>query len=130
DFATPGTVIVNGVNYAIPAGQNGTNLTPGSFTANTRNLRSAYEGTEILPPQERYGFAATFQQDITPWLQFYAQGIYAHRESHFIRGALTTAAVVPVSNPFYVNPGNPGSPVTVRYSFANELGNTVSHSIQ
>ncbi len=130
DFATPGNVIVNGVSYAIPDGQDGTGLTAGDFAANTKNVRSAYEGSQILPPQERYGFAATFEQDITPWIQFYAQGIYSHRESNFVLGALTTSAVVPTSNPFYVNPGNPGSPVTVRYSFANELGNSVSHSTQ
>jgi len=130
DFAAPGNAIVGGVYYAIPDGQDGTGLTAADFTAGTRNLRSNYEGTEILPPQERYGFAATFEQDITSWIQFYAQGIYAHRESNFLRGALTTSAVVPATNPFYVNPGNPGSAVTVRYSFANELGNSMSYSTQ
>lgn len=130
DFATPGNVIVNGVYYAVPTGQDGTSLVPGDFTAGTKNLRSAYEGTEILPPQERYGFAATLEQDIAPWLTFYAQGIYAERKSDFVRGALTTSAVVPVTNPFYVNPGDPTKPVTVRYSFANELGTTVSSSTQ
>lgn len=130
DFAAPGNVIVDGVSYAIPSGQDGTGLTPGDFAANTRNLRSIYDGTHILPPQERYGFAATFEQEIASWIKFYARGVYAHRSSDFIRGALTTSATVPVSNPYYVNPGNPGSPVTVRYAFTNELGTTLSQSTQ
>lgn len=130
DFAAPGNIIVNNVSYAIPNNQNGVGLTPGQFTANTRNLRSNYEGTEILPPQQRTGLAMTFEQDLTPWLSVYAQGVYAERKAEFIRGALTTSAVVPVTNPFYVNPGTAGRPVTVRYSFANELGNTVASSSQ
>jgi len=37
-FAQPGTLSIGTTLYAIPPGQDGTHLTPGSFTANTVNL--------------------------------------------------------------------------------------------
>jgi iron complex outermembrane receptor protein len=127
--SAPGNMTVGGVRYAIPAG-NGENLTAGDFTAGTRNLQSAYLGAGVLPEQERYSVAATFEQEITQNIEFYAQGFYADREGILAGSALTAQFDVPESNPFYVNPGAPGERVTVAYSFANELGFERSPSSQ
>lgn len=119
--AAPGNVTVGGVTYAIPTGD-GENLTAGDFTAGTRNLQSAFLGAGALPAQERYSAAATFEQEITQGIEFYAQGFYAEREGVLAASALTAQFDVPTTNPFYVNPGAPGERVTVSYSFVNELG--------
>ena len=127
--SAPGNITVGGVTYAIPNGD-GENLTPGDFTAGTRNLQSAYLGAAVLPEQERYSVAATFEQEITQNIEFYAQGFYAQRDGLLTGPALTGTFTVPVSNPFYVNPGTPGQPVSVSYSFINELGPEQNRSSQ
>ncbi|WP_160485806.1 TonB-dependent receptor plug domain-containing protein [Aurantiacibacter rhizosphaerae] len=127
--SAPGNITVGGVSYAIPDGD-GENLTPGDFTAGTRNLQSAYLGAGVLPEQERYSVAATFEQEITPNIEFYAQGFYAERDGVLAGPALAAQFDVPPSNPFYVNPGAPGERVTVAYSFINELGTERSPSSQ
>ena len=125
----PGNVTVAGVSYAIPNGD-GENLTPGDFTAGTRNLQSRYLGAGVLPKQERKSAAATFKQDITQDIEFYAKGFYAERDGVLAGSALTGRFNVPTTNPFYVNPGAVGETVTVDYSFANELGFERSESSQ
>jgi iron complex outermembrane receptor protein len=129
NLSAPGNITVGGVTYAIPQG-NGLNLTPASFTPNTRNLQSAFLGTSALPEQDRRSAAATFEQEITPGLEIYAQGFYAQREGLQIGTALTAQFDVPVTNPFYVNPGAAGQRVTVAYSFINELGVQSNRSTQ
>ena len=128
-FAAPGNITVGGVTYAVPQGD-GTNLAPGDFTANTRNLQSAYLLQDALPEQERYSIASTFQQDLTPGIELYAQGFYAHRSGRRANTALSAQFNVPTSNPFYVNPGNPGDRVTASYSFINEIGTEYSTGTQ
>ena len=128
-LSAPGNILVDGVNYAIPAGD-GVGLTPADFTAGTRNLQSAYVGASALPEQERYSVATTFSQDLSDWLSFSGQGVYAHRKGRFATSALSAQFDVPVTNPFYVNPGTPGERVTVSYSFLNDLGTEQSESTQ
>jgi len=125
----PGNVTVAGVSYAIPSGD-GENLTATDFTADTQNLQSRYLGAGVLPEQERYSVAATFDQEITENIEFYAQGFYAERDGVLAGSALTARFSVPTTNPFYVNPGAVGETVTVDYSFANELGFERSASSQ
>ncbi len=127
--AAPGNLLVDGVSYAIPDGD-GTNLTSGSFTPGTANLQSAFVGAAALPEQRRHSVALTFEQEITPNIEIYAQGFYSHRSGLFAQGALTAQFVVPTTNPFFVNPGTPGSPVTASYSFINELGINLNPSTQ
>ena len=128
-FSAPGNITVAGVNYAIPEGD-GVGLTAGDFVADSRNLQSAYVGAGALPQQERYGFASTFNQDLTDTITFSAQGVYAHREGVFATPAMFAQFDVPTSNPFYVNPGAAGERVTVAYSFINELGTERNISTQ
>lgn len=128
-FAAPGNITVGGVSYAIPDGD-GTNLTPADFTAGTVNRQSSYIGSAALPPQERYSLAATFEQDVTSFLSFYAQGVLANRKSVRPFSAMTASFDVPETNPFYVNPGAPGERVTVAYSFINDSGTETSFAEQ
>jgi len=128
-FSAPGNVTVGGVSYSIPTGD-GENLTPADFAAGTRNLQSVYLGADALPAQERYSVAATFQQEITSNFEIYAQGFYAERDGVLTTAPLNAQFVVPETNPFFVNPGLAGQPVSVSYSFLNELGPEMSPSSQ
>jgi len=122
-FANPGNIVVGGTSYAIPAGQDGTNLQPGDLTAGTTNLQSAYLGAYALPEQERYSFASTFEQEINDWISVRAQGFLARRDGVQAFSAPTSTLTVPASNPFFVHPTNPGaSSVQVQYSFYDDLG--------
>jgi iron complex outermembrane receptor protein len=124
-FSNPGNIVVDGVSYAIPAGQDGTDLDPGDLTAGTANLQSAYRGAYALPSQERYSFAATFEQDINDWISVHAQGFVGHRDGVQAFGAPTATLTVPSSNPFFVHPTDPDAEsVQVQYSFYDDLGNS------
>ncbi|MXP26711.1 TonB-dependent receptor [Altererythrobacter indicus] len=130
-FSNPGNILVNGTSYAIPTGQNGTGLTPGDFQAGTVNRESRYLGTDALPEQERYSFAAVAEQDVNSWLSLNAQGFIAHRRGTFANAAPTATLNVTSANPFFVDPSNSGADsVQVQYSFLDDLGNSVRRSTQ
>ncbi|MGB7215333.1 MAG: TonB-dependent receptor [Gammaproteobacteria bacterium] len=122
-FASPGNIVVDGVSYAIPAGQDGTSLTADDLVAGTQNRVSRYLGADALPNQERYSFATTFQQDLTDSISLSVQGLYAHREGANRGTAPSATLTVPSTNPFFVHPTDPNAEsVTVQYSFINEVG--------
>ena len=50
DFADPGNVVVNGVDYAIPKGQNGQDLTLAQLgPAGSANRQNVWDGTTVIP---------------------------------------------------------------------------------
>lgn len=124
NFANPGTIIAaNGSVYGIPRGQDGFGLTAGQLLAGQPNLADGRANSDILPRQERHAAFASLTQSLAPWLRFTAQGFYAVRHSD----VRTTPdnygnVVVPVTNPFYVDPIGTGRPVRVNYDFTEDLG--------
>ena len=130
NFANPGTIIAaDGSVYGIPRGQDGTALTPGQLLAGQANLADGRANSDILPRQERHAGFASLTQSLAPWLRFTAQGFYAVRHSD----VRTTPdnygnVVVPVTNPFYVDPIGTGRPVRVNYDFTKDLGPQVRHA--
>lgn len=126
--AAPGNVVVGGVRYAIPQGQDGTNLTPADLIAGTANRQSTHQGADALPEQERRSVAINFNQDLTDSLRFKAQGLYAVRESERSSGPgnFLQTLTVPNTNPFFVHPTNPAAPsVSVAYNLQADFGNQV-----
>ncbi len=122
-FSSPGNIVVDGVSYAIPAGQDGTALTAADLVAGTQNRVSRYLGTDVLPNQERYSIASTFEQELTTSISLSIQGLYAHREGANRGPAPSSTLTVPSSNPFFVHPTDPNADsVQVQYSFLNDVG--------
>lgn len=124
NFSNPGTILAaDGSVYGIPRGQDGTGLTPGQLLAGQPNLADGRANSDMLPRQERHAAFGSLTQELTPWLRFSAQGFYAVRH-----GDVRTTPdnygniVVPVSNPFYVDPIGTGQPVVVNYDFTDDLG--------
>jgi iron complex outermembrane receptor protein len=121
--SNPGTIRVGNTTYAIPAGQDGRNLTPDQLIAGTSNRQSSYEGAYALPEQNRKSVAARIEQDINDRVTVSAQGYYSHRTAPRSTGTVTGTLTVPRSNPFFVHPTDPNAPnVTVEYSYGPDLG--------
>lgn len=123
--ALPGNIRVGGVRYAIPAGQDGTNLSAAQLAPNTTNRISPHLGGDALPESERVSAAATFEQEVGDWLKVSAEGIYSWRQADRAVGPGGAILTVPRTNPFFVHPTNPAATsVQVEYSFLNDFGVT------
>lgn len=124
DFSNPGTIIAaDGRTFAIPAGQDGSNLTAGALLADQTNLADGRANTDLLPDTRRHAAYAALDQSLGGSIRLTAQGFFADRVSstRFIPDNYG-GVVVPVTNPFYVDPIGTGQPVMVNYDFTKDLG--------
>lgn len=122
-YASPGTILAGGQTFAIPRGQNGTNLTAADLTPGTVNLGDGWNMVDVLPRQRRHSVFAAATQDLGSRLQLYAQGLFSSRDySGRSRTSSDSPYLVPVTNPFYVDPIGTGQPVLVQYDFGRDLG--------
>jgi iron complex outermembrane receptor protein len=114
----PGTVVIGGVNYAIPAG-GVTPATAGLLLPNTTNRCDNFRSSYLLPKIERHNVVATVDQDVTQNLRVFGTGTYARREVDMRVGFLPTTLTVPTTNAFYVRPPGTGTaPETIRYALS------------
>lgn len=122
---SPGTIVYGGQTYAIPAA-GVTPATASSLVPGTQNLCDPLKSEDLVPQQRRYNVAATFNQDITPWLSVFADGFYSYREYQRQAPLASGPLTVTSANPYYVAvPGNTTGSETVDYWFGNQgLGNT------
>ena len=130
-YSQPGTVLtVNPVtfsldpSYAIPAGQDGTHLTPADFLPG-QNLSNYREGTDILPTQERGSLYVAASQDLGRHVTLNAEARYSDRRFSSIGYAPMTIMTVSTKNPYFVSP-NGASTNYIAYSLANETGGAKS----
>ena len=118
----PGTIIIEGVNYAIPQG-GASAANAGALVPGTSNMCDNLKNFDLLPEQERNSAAFTFNQDLGHGFQLYADGFGTHRKYYQQRALTASNFNVPSTNPFYVRP--PGAPAgaseTVAYSFGDQL---------
>ncbi|HWU13387.1 MAG TPA: TonB-dependent receptor, partial [Caulobacter sp.] len=113
-FAAPGTLVAGGKTYAL----GGATLIPG-----TTNLEDPWAQADLAPRQRRHALIATGAFDITDQLVLDGQVLFADRRFNIRQPAnLRSATSVPVANPFYVDPLGTHLPVSVRYSFVQDLG--------
>jgi iron complex outermembrane receptor protein len=127
-YAHPGNILVPNPatgaftpEWAIPAGQNGTGLTPSSFLPGQVNLSNEREGSDVLPQQTRYSGYLSFTQQLSDRVTFDADARFTDRA--FAYNLIQAVDIFPVSkaNPFFVSP-NGTSSEDIGYSFADELG--------
>ncbi|HRE82744.1 MAG TPA: TonB-dependent receptor [Opitutaceae bacterium] len=132
----PGTILINsatgtlpipgstGARFAaIPAGQDGTALTPTSFTAGAgrANLGDRFGRSVIYRPEDRYAFTSQLEHDFVPdKLTLYAEADVTYFRSNYTfpqaLASLSLSATDPL-NPFRtgVTPGFVGVPVMLYY---------------
>jgi len=123
-YGVPGTIrAANGQIFGIPAGQDGRDLTTAQLLPGVQNRRDQRAPSDLLPSQRVHSLYGSGEIEITETLTFRASALAAERRyrkvnnSNFLR-----TARVPVTNPFYVDPIGTNQPVTVLYSFVNDLG--------
>lgn len=122
-FSNPGTIFLGPNTYAIPAGQDGTSLTPAQLIVGTRNRGNQNEGVTLLADTTTQ--AAFLSATLTPSnnTEIFADVRYGLRDFTGRGGPAIFPVSVPSTNPFYVHPTGGSSPVTVFYSFIDDLGN-------
>ena len=122
-YASPGNILAGGQTFAIPSGQDGTNLSPADLLPGRVNLGDGWNMVDVLPMQRRHSVFAAVTQDLSSWLRVYGQGLFSSR--HFDGRSRTisdTPRTVPVTNPFYVDPIGTNQPIQVQYDFGADLG--------
>lgn len=123
NFANPGTILAGGQRFAIPAGQDGTDLSAGDLVAGTTNRGDSWSLVDVLPRQRRHSLFAAARQSLTPAIDIYVQGLFSSRAfSQHNRTAADAPRTVPTTNPFYVDPIGTNQPVRVLYDFGPDLG--------
>lgn len=118
----PGTILdFQNPTYAIPRGQNGTNLTVGQLIPGEANYQEAGPGLSAQPGQEQHDAFMRFAWRPSERAELYAQGRYGRRDMDFKRAGESSILYVPETNPFAVNPYGSGG-VFVAYDFSKIVG--------
>ncbi|HTY94421.1 MAG TPA: TonB-dependent receptor [Steroidobacteraceae bacterium] len=134
-YSTPGNVIVNGVSYAIPHGQNGTALTLAELgAAGSLNTQNAWYDAQALPDQVRNSFTFNGNEKVNDVVNIFSDAYYTKREFTILAHPANGQYFVPNSNPFSPCNNTTGAAaaliaacgtggLTVDYSFANSVSN-------
>lgn len=112
----PGTIIIGGESYAIPAGGI-TQADAGTLVPGTENLCNPNAGNDLLPDQQHTNVVMTFNQDIGENLEFFADGFYSLREFERYTGWTNALLTVPSTNAFFVDPTGAATTSQVGYEF-------------
>lgn len=132
-FANPGNIInaaTGEVLFAIPSGQNGSNLLVGDLLPpEQRNLNDPAPGLDLLPKQRRHSAYVALRQDITESISAYVDARFTHRKTAFRGGATQLNLSVPSSNPFYIDVFGTGEAINIAYAVPIEGGTRTEKSI-
>lgn len=121
-YASPGNILRSGAPaYAIPAGQDGTALTPASFVAGQINLENYLGSYDLMSRQRRDALYLSFAQDVTSNIEISGEGRASRRQFNGRGSAQYASIVVTSANPYFVSPTGASSE-TIAYSFQRELG--------
>ena len=108
--------------FAIPRGQDGRALQPGSLLPGVVNLQNTLQGTDLLPQQRRNSVFVLASQEIGSHAVLFGNLSYSRRNFDDRIPAQISVLSVPSTNPFYVNPFGGTDPVQVNYSFIDDFG--------
>ena len=125
--SNPGNIVnaAGQVLFAIPRGQDGTNLTPADLLPGVTNYRDE-SFHSILPEQESHNIFVNASQSIGERVEVNLDARYVVRDTTFMAGSEVAILSVPSTNPFYVNPSGGTSPVRVAYDFAKDVGPVIN----
>ena len=133
-FASPGNIVIGGVSYAIPSGH-ATDLQLSDLgPAGSVNRENAWLGRDAIPATKRTSVVTTFEQDITPGIQFHFDALYTNRHFEAVQDKQVATITVPDTNPY--SPCNAShapftntlgiactGSLTVQYSLAQDIPN-------
>ena len=114
----PGTLTLAGQRYAIPAGQDGTQLTLAQLTPGTVNYSDNVNNRSLLPAQKLHAAFLSASYDVNARWVLSADGRYSTRDFEITQPQTAASVTVPVANAF----NRFGVPVSVAYDFTRDLG--------
>jgi iron complex outermembrane receptor protein len=129
--ANPGTIVLGPMTWAIPSGQDGTNLTPADLIPGAVNRSDRLDGTDILPEQERWSAYGNIRQSLSDSVELFGDLLFTDRRAIGLTAAQSSPVPVTPVNPHYVNPlglGAPDFPIIVNYNFIDDLGPVVGNA--
>jgi len=116
----PGTVQIGTMQYGIPRGQDGSGLSPISFTSGATAFHNTNGQRDLYGDVERHSGYLSASQSIGDSLNVFADVLYADRINRSRQASLTTTLTIPKSNPFRVLPA--GASETDSYRVLYDLG--------
>lgn len=124
NFSNPGNILGPTFQpaFAIPFGQDGTNLVPGDLIPGLVNRREGTELSNLIGESTAESAFVVLTQELSERLELSADVRISRREFDDTFAAPIATLVVPSTNPFYVNPSGGSGPVFVNYNFAFDLG--------
>lgn len=131
----PANISAGGQLFAIPAGQDGTALTPADFPVDANgvpttppNRHDIRAGEDFLPEQERHSVVLNLSQDLSAVSEVFAEVRFSNRKNVARFDQVQLDIEVPSNNPYFVDPTGTGlTAVTVEdYAFGPDLGPIVN----
>lgn len=123
-FGSPGNIIdpfTGQLAYAIPRGQDGSGLTVSDLVPGEINYQDVDPRGSLLPEQSRHSGYATLEQAVSDRITLFGEARYSERAFEFNAEPVPIFAVVPATNPFFVDPFGLGS-VFVMTNLGPEVG--------
>lgn len=108
--------------FAIPAGQDGTSLTPGDLLPGVVNFHESSEQGDLLPEQETQSAFLTASQGVGEGVELFMDARYGTRDTRQSISGASSLLDVPASNAFFVDPFGGSPSVLVTYNFLDDLG--------
>jgi iron complex outermembrane recepter protein len=112
----PGNVVANGVNYALP------NLQPG-----TQNKCDADLYTDLQPAETQNSVFGSLTQRLTDRLQLDVTAFWTKRDTTILTAQLASSGTITSSNPYFI-PLNGATSESVSYNYASVLGNSAPNT--
>ncbi len=122
--SNPTTLIVSGLGvFAVPFGQDGSNLAQSDLIAGAVNTANANEGLDALPDYNQHAAFLSAEFDLAPDATLFADARYARRSFLSANAHVTQRITIPASNAFRAqNALFPGRTVQADYDFYRDLG--------
>ncbi|WEK46448.1 MAG: TonB-dependent receptor [Candidatus Andeanibacterium colombiense] len=108
-YSSLGNIVYNGNTYALPSGQDGSNVTLAQIgAAGTANTQNVWTGYDAIPRFKRDQVAANFRQEVVPGVEIYADGFYSKRDYDLalFSTAVNNRNLLTVPNSNYYSPCN------------------------
>ena len=118
----PGTIIVDGQTYAIPAGQDGRTLEAGQLVPGTANYTNPFEWQDLLPDNETHDIFASGRWRLGASVEMDANVRFNRRETASRNADFPFTFTVMPSSPYYVNPTGGTGPIAVAYDLRPDIG--------
>lgn len=120
--SNPGTIRSGTQRWAVPTGQDGTLLTAADFVPGTVNYQNTNEGGQVVGSQRTQGLYVMAEHSFGPRVTAFMDVMATERDAENRSTGFFTSITIPNTNPFYVNPMGGTAPVTMSYSFHDDLG--------